>query len=182
MKKAFERIEGPVNVQDYSPKVWIEGVEVIDLIYAQFWEGYFTELARIDGEGGAKNVFGFSFAGGQISLALIKPGSIKAWHVHPEQTDVWFVPPDEELCVGLWDRRKNSQTKGETLKLVLGAGQALLLRIPPGVAHGCVNHSSRPVHLTYFTDHQFSSDREETEEGRKPWDALGAAFWEMGRG
>lgn len=181
MKQSFERIEGPVDVQDYSPKVWIEGVELIELKCFFAWEGYFTELARIDGEGRVKNVFGFSFAGGQISLALIKPGSIKAWHVHPEQTDVWFVPPDEELCVGLWDKRKDSQTRGETLKLVLGAGQALLLRIPPGVAHGCINHSSRPVHLTYFVDCHFSPDPEETEEGRDSWDAIGG-FWEMSKG
>lgn len=181
MKQSFKGIEGPVGVQDYSPKGKIEGAELIALKYFVGWEGPFAELTRISGEGKAENIPGFSFAGGQISFSLIKPGVIKAWHVHPEQTDVWFVSPDEELCVALWDRRKGSRAKGKTMKLVLGAGRALLLRIPPGVAHGCVNHSLKPVHLIYFVDHHFSLEPEKTEEGRMPWDALGEDFWEMGK-
>lgn len=179
MKRCFEGIEGPVTVQDYSPKRKIEGVELIELRHFVAWEGSFAELVRIGGKGEAENIPGFSFAGGQISFSLIKPRSTKAWHIHPEQTDIWLVFPDEELCVGLWDRRKDSWTKDVTMHLVLGAGRALLLKIPPGVAHGCVNLSSKAVHLVYFVDRHFSPEPEETEEGRLPWDALGEEFWQV---
>ena len=68
------------------------------------------------------------------------------------------------------------------LRFVLGDGKDRLVRIPPGVAHGCTNLARQMGRILYFVDVQFSADPETTEEGRLPWDFLGAAIWEVQKG
>jgi dTDP-4-dehydrorhamnose 3,5-epimerase len=57
-----------------------------------------------------------------------------------------------------------------------------LLRIPPGVAHGVKNLAASRGRIIYFVDVQFSSDPDQTEEGRLPWDFAGADIWDVTRG
>ena len=64
----------------------------------------------------------------------------------------------------------------------MGHESAELVRIPPGVAHGCRNVGGREASMIYFTDLHFSADAETTDEGRLPWDHFGAALWEGERG
>ena len=96
------------------------------------------------------------------------------------QTDAWYVSPYDRLLVGLLDTRKNSKTVDKTMRLILGAGVAQLLIIPPGVAHGAANPWDKPTSMVYFTDQQFSPT--DPDERRLPYDLFGENFWELTKG
>ena len=68
------------------------------------------------------------------------------------------------------------------MRFVLGDGQSQLVRIPPGVAHGCRNLGRERSRIIYFVDLHFSVEPGQCDEGRLPWDHLGAEIWEVVRG
>jgi dTDP-4-dehydrorhamnose 3,5-epimerase len=165
--------------QDYSPRTSIEGVQVVQLRRFNDDGGAMTELGRLDG-GLHKDLEGFEVR--QINHSVVEPQAIKAFHLHERQTDVWYVPPSDKLLLVLADVRKGSATEGELRRIVLGDGNSRLVRIPPGVAHGCKNLlAARTSTIIYFVDVQFSIG-EECDEGRLPWDHFGRECWEVERG
>jgi len=110
---------------------------------------------------------------------LVSKG-IKAWHLHYNQEDVWFVPPDEHVLMGLFDLRENSRTKNQSMRIVLGNHKSQLIVIPRGVAHGYANLGERSATIIYFMNQQF--DIASPDEHRLPWDFLGKDFWEIKKG
>ncbi len=165
--------------QDYSPKPMIEGVEIVQLRRFNDDGGAMTELGRIDG-GKHRDLPGFDVR--QINYSVVEPLAIKAFHLHERQTDVWYVPPSDKLLLVLADVREGSPTQGLIKRIVLGDGNSRLVRIPPGVAHGCRNlRPASPSVIIYFVDVQFAVD-ETCDEGRLPWDHFGAELWEVERG
>lgn len=170
---------GQYSVQDYAPRPEIEGVEFIPLRRFNDDGGAMTELARLDG-GMLKDVPGF--VARQMNYSVVEPLAIKAFHLHKRQTDVWYVPPSDKLLLVLSDVRKGSPTEGVTKRYVLGDGNSRLVRIPPGVAHGCKNlRPATPSAIIYFVDVQFAID-DTCDEGRLPWDHFGTEVWEVERG
>ena len=136
----------------------IDGVEAKALITHSDERGFFREIAR-DTEEIVRE--GWS----QISHSLMHPGVAKAWHLHPTQIDWWYVPAGD-LKVALYDTRDGSSTRGQLVELFLGEHyDAQLLKIPPGVAHGC-RVLGATTHLIYLT----SSTYDVKEEGRIPHD------------
>jgi dTDP-4-dehydrorhamnose 3,5-epimerase len=167
------------QVQSYAPAQRIDGVEIVDLRRHVDDGGSMTELARLaDGRPEALR----DFTVRQINFSEVEPGVIKAYHLHLRQTDVWYVPPSDRMLVVLLDARKGSRTEGVRMRFVMGAGASRLVRIPPGVAHGVRNIGAATGRLIYFVDIQFSPDPAQCDEGRLPWDHLGADIWEMVRG
>jgi len=117
-----------------------------------------------------------------VNYSVLEPLAIKAFHLHTRQTDVWYVPPSDKLLLVLADVRKGSPTEGMVMRFVLGDGNSRLVRIPPGVAHGCKNlRPQSPTAIIYFVDVQFSTD-DQCDEGRLPWDHFGAQVWDVERG
>ena len=132
----------------------IDGVEIKQLVTHPDERGFFREIARsseeITREGWA-----------QVSHSLMHPGVAKAWHVHKTQIDWWYVPVGD-LKVALYDTRDGSATKGELQELFVGEHyEAQLVKIPPGVAHGC-RVIGGTAHLIYLT----SGTYDPVEEGR----------------
>lgn len=168
-----------VRTQSYAPRPRIAGVEVIDLPLFSDEGGDFCEVTRFLPEGDlALHSQGQglpAFRPAQLSYSFMEPGTIKAWHLHLRQDDLWFVPPADRLLVGLLDVREESATQGIRMRLTLGAGKARLLYIPRGVAHGVANLASAPAHLIYLVNNAF--DAENPDEQRLPFDLLGADFW-----
>jgi dTDP-4-dehydrorhamnose 3,5-epimerase len=167
------------HLQSYTPTPRIEGVELVELRRFADDGGSMTELARLAG-GQPHGFAGFEVR--QVNYSEIEPGVIKAFHVHTRQTDVWYVPPGDRVLVILLDVRKASPTEGARMRFLLGAGASRLLRIPPGVAHGCRNLAAAPGRIIYFTDVHFSPEPSMCDEGRLPWDYAGADVWETTRG
>ena len=167
------------QTQSYAPRPTIEGVEILPLTRFQDDVGSMTELARLV-DGVPKALAGFTVR--QINFSEVEPGAIKAFHLHARQTDVWFVPPSDRVLLVLVDVRRGSRTEGTSMRFVLGAGASRLARIPPGVAHGARNLGTVTGHIIYFADVHFSPDPSDCDEGRLPWDYLGADVWDVTRG
>jgi len=173
--KLTPEIRSLFKVQDYGKRPVIDGVAVVPVRRFNDDGGSMTELARLD-EGRAQALAGFSAA--QINYSTLEPGVVKAFHVHHRQTDVWYVPPEDRVLLVLVDVREGSPTEKVATKLVLGDGASALVRIPPGVAHGCRNVGERTARIVYMTDVHFSAEPGATDEGRLPWDLVGAEIWE----
>lgn len=165
-------ISGKIKTQSYDSDM-IDGIKIIDVPYFVGEQGDFSEIVRLDDSGELSQIPGFKVA--QVNRTRLIPGSIKAWHLHFRQTEVWYVLPNSELFVGLWDVRRNSPTSGTTMRLTMGGGKSQLLYIPKGVAHGSANFSNIPSELLYIVNHQF--DIKDPDERRIPWNSLGADFW-----
>ncbi len=167
-----EKSQGQIYIQDYSAKPKIDGVKIIPIKNFVGEDGDFSEIIRLS-NGKIEGLEDMEIK--QVNRSRLLPGSIKGWHLHFEQEDIFYLPPSDSLLVGLWDLRKNSESKGTSMKITLGAGASSLLFIPRGVAHGMVNISGEPIDLFYFVSGQF--DLKNPDERRLPWDSLGADFW-----
>lgn len=168
-----ESIKSKVYNQSYEKAQEIEGVKIITLKHMVADEGDFAEVIRLDKNGEMEGLPGFKIA--QINRTRLFPGSIKAWHMHFKQNEIWYVPHSFQLFVGLWDTRKKSPTANNKIRINLGGGASRLLYIPVGVAHGSMNLSNQSVELFYFVDQQF--DINNPDEKRIHWDEAGKDFW-----
>jgi len=178
MTQFNERAQERYFVQDYTAKPRIEGVQFVELKRFNDDGGAMTELGRLEG-GLHRDLPGFTVR--QVNFSTLDPLAIKAFHLHQRQTDVWYVPPSDKLLLVLADLRKGSPTEGVQMRFVLGDGNSRLVRIPPGVAHGCRNLRPASVaQIVYFVDVQFSTGAQ-CDEGRIPWDFLGADVWNVSR-
>jgi len=130
----------------------IEGVVIKELRTHSDERGFFRELIRV-----TDRFFEESF--GQWSHSLMFDGVIKAWHLHRIQTDWWYVASGV-LRVGLCDMRDDSPTCKTVMDFLMGDLQpAHVIKIPPGVAHGCKTVQG-PVNLFYVTSHVYDPDDE----------------------
>ncbi|MEW6323936.1 MAG: dTDP-4-dehydrorhamnose 3,5-epimerase family protein [Nitrospirota bacterium] len=136
----------------------IDGVMMKDLVTHSDERGFFREIIRV-----TDDFFAEGF--GQWSHSLMYAGVVKAWHIHKRQVDWWYVASGV-LKVALHDTRADSPTYRKTMELLMGDGQtARVLRVPPGVAHGCKTING-PVHLFYVTSNVYNPG----DEGRIPYD------------
>ena len=164
-----------LTTQGYGGGVRIDGVKILDLRLLTDDGGSFAELVRFDESGNLEAIPEFKVR--QSSYSLVLPGAVKAFHLHYNQEDVWFVPPTDRLLIGLVDARKDSPTHNATMRFVMGGGKAQLLYIPRGVGHGGANIWQQPATILYYVSQQF--DLNDPDERRLPWDILGADFWQM---
>ncbi len=74
-------------------------------------------------------------------ISLTKPGIIRGPHEHIRQSDCFVFVGPGSFKLYLWDRRENSETKGEKMECEVGEGNPSLVIVPPGVVHGykCVS-------------------------------------------
>jgi dTDP-4-dehydrorhamnose 3,5-epimerase len=133
--------------------------------------GYFLEVVRIR-QGLAAE---FPPETTQVSAALSYPGTIKAFHFHRYQTDLW-VPAQGMFQVVLVDLRPKSPTFGLKNTLYAGSLKPWQIRIPPGVGHGYKVIGESPAMLVYVTDRQYNPQ----DEGRIPYNDSSIAYdWEL---
>ena len=136
----------------------IEGVVLKDLVTHCDERGFFREIIRV-----TDDFFKEGF--GQWSHSVMYQGATKAWHIHQRQVDWWYVATGV-LKVVLHDMREDSATRGELMEFLMGDNQAdRVLKIPPGVAHGC-KAIGGTVNLFYVTSHVYDP----ADEGRIPHD------------
>lgn len=167
------KLHSEITTETYDEGSLIEGVKIVDVPSYVAEVGDFSELVRIDDKGEFERFPGFKLA--QINRTKLIYGSIKAWHLHFKQDEIWYVPPSQNLLAGLWDVREKSKTKGETMRVILGGGNSRLLYIPRGIAHGSAAFINEPINLYYFVNNKF--DIKNPDEQRIRWDYLGRDFW-----
>lgn len=136
----------------------IHGVHTKQLINHPDERGYFEEVIRSTDE-----FFSEGFA--QLSRSHMVTGVVKAWHIHKTQIDWWYGVSGIIKAV-LFDMRDTSPTFHELNEYMLNdADKRIVLKIPPGVAHG-LKVMSGPADLVYITSSIYSLD----QEGRIPYD------------
>lgn len=176
-KDLAEAAADALSRQSYNATDKIDGVIINETSVFTDDGGSFTELGRFS-SGGFDQFLGFQLA--QINASLVLPGTIKAFHLHLSQDDIWYVPPTDRLLIILSDQRKDSPTVGKMMRFILGGGKSRLVYIPRGVAHGVANLWNVPAAMTYFVNQKFNQDN--PDEHRLPWDFLGTDIWEITRG
>jgi dTDP-4-dehydrorhamnose 3,5-epimerase len=133
--------------------------------------GYFLEVVRM-GQGLAA---GFPAESTQVSAALSYPGTIKAFHYHLHQTDLW-VPVVGMFQVTLVDLRPESRTFGRKNTIYAGSQKPWQFLIPPGVGHGYKVIGERPGILVYVTNRLYNPK----DEGRVAYNDPSIAYdWEL---
>lgn len=113
----------------------IEGVIVKKLNKNEDRRGWITEIFRQD-EDGFQPIMSY--------VGLTKPGAIRGPHEHVYQTDRFVFVGLGNFELYLWDRRENSKTNGEHIKIKAGVDNPVLIIVPPGIVHGykCVSTDS----------------------------------------
>jgi len=137
----------------------IHGVEIKRLVTHVDERGSLTELIRCD------DPFFEKF--GQCYVSVSWPGVIRAWHWHKKQTD-YFVCIRGMIKVPLFDLRPDSPTYRELNEFFLGDDNRIVLKIPPGVAHGFKNIGTEPCYLLNFPTEPYNPD--DPDEYRLPYD------------
>lgn len=145
----------------------IDGVRIESFSVYPDDRGYFLEVRRL-GQGLAAE---FPPESTQISAALNYPGTIKAFHYHCYQTDLW-TPVKGTLQVALADLRLKSPTFGKRNTLYVGALRPWHILIPPGVAHGYKVIGAEEALLVYLTNRNYNPK----DEGRIRYDEPGIAY------
>ncbi len=97
----------------------------------------------------------------QVSAALSYHGTIKAFHFHQFQTDLW-VPMQGVFQVALVDLRAESPTYGRKNTLYVGSLRPWQILIPPGVGHGYKVVGEGAGVLVYVTNQLYNP----RDEGR----------------
>ena len=154
-----------------------ESPDLIDGVRVQKYDlwpddrGYFLEVARMQ-QGLAAD---FPPATTQVSAALSYPGTIKAFHFHLFQTDLW-VPAQGMFQVALVDFRPESRTFGVKNTLYTGALKPWQILIPPGVGHGYKIIGETPAMLVYVTNQLYNPK----DEGRIAYNDPSIQYdWEL---
>lgn len=115
--------------------------------------GIFMEVLRDDDEMLKKF--------GQSNFTIVHKGTIKAFHWHKEQDDLWFLATGRAAIV-LYDQREDSPTKGATEVIYGGTDDYKLVLIPVGVVHGYKVLSDDPCLLFYHvTKHYVANNPDE---------------------
>jgi dTDP-4-dehydrorhamnose 3,5-epimerase len=149
----------------------IEGVRVQAFPLWPDDRGYFLEVARL-GQGLPAN---FPAASTQVSSDLSYPGTIKAFHFHKHQTDLW-VPASGMLQVALVDLRPESRSFGRKNTLYVGTLKPWQVLVPPGVGHGYKVIGEQAAMLIYLTNRLYDP----SDEGRIPHNDASIAYdWEL---
>jgi dTDP-4-dehydrorhamnose 3,5-epimerase len=142
----------------------IAGVEIKPLVGHADDRQVFREVIRV-----TDDFFGEGF--GQLSYAYMYTGSAKAWHLHQQQVDWWYVPLGA-VRLALYDTRADSPTHALLEEIMLGPDYGhKVVRIPPGVAHGC-KVLEGPAQLFYVTSQVYTP----ADEGRIPHDDPGIGY------
>ena len=158
-------------IQSHASETLIEGVRVQPFSVWPDDRGYFLEVART----GNGLIAGFSAGSTQVSAALSYPGTIKAFHYHLRQTDVW-VAAAGMLQVALVDLRPGSSTFGARNTMYIGELRPWQVLIPPGVGHGYKVIGERPAMLVYVTNRFYDPG----DEGRIPYNEAGISYdWDF---
>ena len=132
--------------------------------------GYFLEIVRIRQELASD----FPPESTQVSAALSYAGTIKAFHFHRHQTDLW-APAQGMFQIALVDLRPGSRTYGIKNTLYAGERKPWQVRIPPGVGHGYKVIGNSVAMLVYVTDRLYNPQ----DEGRIPYNDAAIAYdWE----
>lgn len=110
----------------------IEGVVVRKLQRHFDSRGWLTELFR-------KDELEAEFLPAMAYISSTNPGVTRGPHEHWDQADYFCFIGPSNFKLRLWDNRKDSETFGRVMTMVLGEDNPAAVLIPAGVVHGYQN-------------------------------------------
>tara|TARA_Y100000590_G_scaffold344091_2_gene393389 strand:- start:5984 stop:6466 length:483 start_codon:yes stop_codon:yes gene_type:complete len=137
-----------VNIEGVKVKELTVHQDISDVAESLSAPGFLMEVLR-DDDGLLKRF-------GQSTFTVAYKDTIKAFHWHQRQDDLWFVASGKAFIV-LHDLREGSSTYGTTETVTAGVDNYKLILIPVGVAHGYKVVSDDPVLLFYHTTESYDS-------------------------
>lgn len=114
---------------------------------------------------------------GQSNFTIAYPRTIKAFHWHKFQDDLWFIA-DGKAAVVLHDRRKKSPSYKKTQVVYAGKNDYKLILIPAGVIHGYKVLSDEPCLLFYHVTKSYNRKNPD-EERINPYDKKINFNWDL---
>ena len=140
----------------------IDGIEIRDLLKHVDERGFFVELFRDDWKDLFKSQFLFQF-----NLSYSYPNIIRAWHRHIRDQVDYFVCIEGSIKVCAYDDRKDSETYGELVEIILSDESLRVVRIPGILWHGYKAIGTKPTRLLYGVNRLYNYD--DPDEERRPW-------------
>lgn len=110
----------------------IKGVVVRELKKFFDKRGWLTELFR-------KDELDEEFLPAMAYISSTNPGVTRGPHEHWDQADFFCFIGPSDFKLRLWDNRKNSETFGSMMTMVVGETNPAAVLIPAGVVHGYKN-------------------------------------------
>lgn len=105
----------------------IKGVIIKKLDKYKDERGWLTEIYRFD-EGNYRPAMSY--------VSVTQPGVVRGPHEHEKQSDCFVFIGPGDFMLYLWDRRENSSTSNEHVKIKAGENNPVMVIVPPGVVHG----------------------------------------------
>lgn len=99
---------------------------------------------------------------GQSNFTVAYQNTIKAFHWHLHQDDLWFFASGRAAIV-LYDKRQKSPTYNETQVIYAGTDDYKLVLIPVGVVHGYKVLSKEPALLFYHVTKSYNKNKPDEE-------------------
>lgn len=140
----------------------INGIVIKKLNKYQDNRGWLTEIWREDEDK-------YSPAMSYVSITL--PGVARGPHEHVHQSDCFVFIGPGFFDLYLWDRRENSPTKGEFMKLEkIGEENPTAVIVPPGVVHGYKCMSEVPATCINLPDKLYKGENKTEEIDEIRWE------------
>lgn len=103
-------------------------------------------------------------------VSVTEPGIVRGPHEHVKQSDCFVFVGPGMFELHLWDRRTESETEGEYMKLSVGELESTMVIVPPGVVHGYKNVSKIPAWCINMPDKLYRGKHKEDEVDEIRWE------------
>jgi len=139
----------------------IDGVIVKKLNKFEDSRGYLAEFYRND-------EIAYEPAMGYISVT--KPGVARGPHEHKYQADCFIFAGPGIFQLHLWDRREDSETNGEYIRMEIGENDPAMVIVPPGVVHGYKCISDKDAYAINLPDKLYRGMQKKDEIDEIRWE------------
>lgn len=139
----------------------ISGVVIKSLTKNNDERGWLTEIYRQDD---------LNFKPAMSYVSLTNSGIARGPHEHVYQSDCFVFLGPGTFRLYLWDRRADSPTQGESLKIEVGEENPSLVIVPPGVVHGYKCISKIPALSINLPDRLYRGEGKKEEIDEIRWE------------
>lgn len=139
----------------------ISGVNIKKLVNHKDNRGHLTELYRLDEDG---------FKPEMAYASITNPGVVRGPHEHVYQSDGFAFFGPGNFMLYLWDRREDSDTKGEKIEISVGEDNPCFVIVPPGVVHGYKCISDEPALSVNLPNKLYKGYNKEEEVDEIRWE------------
>ncbi|MFA6973602.1 MAG: dTDP-4-dehydrorhamnose 3,5-epimerase family protein [Parcubacteria group bacterium] len=103
-------------------------------------------------------------------VSATKPGIVRGPHEHVDQTDIFVFIGPGTVELNLWDRRENSATRDEHVKIEMGENNPTMAIVPPGVVHAYKCVSQNDAWCINLPDKLYRGEQKKEEVDEIRWE------------